>query len=103
MAQRDDLNELIDELAEDDPAIHSRIADALARRELARALAARRRALKLSQQQVAARMGTSQGQIVRFEAGADSRLSTYTRYAAAVGHRVGWHLEPAPEADLVDA
>ena len=39
-------------------------------------------------------MGTSQGQITRFESGADTRLSTVTRYAAAVGMKVEWTLAP---------
>ena len=43
-------------------------------------------------------MGTSQGQITRLEAGADTRLSTVERYAAALGVKVAWHLEPAPTA-----
>jgi hypothetical protein len=39
-------------------------------------------------------MGTSQGQITRFESGADTRLSTVARYAAAVGMKVEWNLAP---------
>ena len=42
----------------------------------------------MSQTQVAARMGTSQSAVARFEAGAgagDVRLSTLERYAAAIG------------------
>ncbi len=59
------------------------------RRRLVDELAARRRKLRLSQTEVAARMGTSQSAVARLEAGeADVRLSTLERYAAALGHRL---------------
>lgn len=96
MAGKDDLDSLIDEFAEDDPGIHARVAAALDRRQLARQLAARRKEAGLTQSEVAERMGTSQGQIARFESGADTRLSTVARYAATVGLNVGWNLEPSP-------
>ena len=98
MARRDDLDTLIDELAHDDPEIHLRIAAALERRELARQLADHRRAAGLTQVEVAERMGTSQGQVTRFESGADTRLSTVARYAAALGVKVDWTIAPAPRA-----
>lgn len=64
------------------------------RRALTDALVARRLELGLSQTEVAARMGTSQSAVARFEAGtADLRLSTLERYAAAIGHVLDWHLE----------
>jgi transcriptional regulator with XRE-family HTH domain len=64
-----------------------------ARRRLAAELAARRRALGLSQTVVAARMGTSQSAVARLEAGdADVRLATLERYAAALGRRLEWRL-----------
>lgn len=91
---KDDLDQLIDELAADDPTITSRIAAALGRRELARQLAERRRRAGLTQTELARRMGTSQGQVTRFESGADTRLSTVARYAAAVGMKVEWTLAP---------
>jgi DNA-binding transcriptional regulator YiaG len=91
---KDDLDQLIDELAQDDPTIGSRVAAALGRRELARQLAERRRNAGLTQSQLAQRMGTSQGQVTRFESGADTRLSTVARYAAAVGMKVEWTLAP---------
>ena len=94
MAREDDLDQLIDDLAEDDPAVTLRVAAALERRELARQLAERRRGAGLTQAELARRMGTSQGQITRFESGADTRLSTVARYAAAVGVRLHWSLQP---------
>lgn len=100
MATKDDLDRLIDELAEDDPGVTLRVAAALERRELARQLADRRRQAGLTQSELAKRMRTSQGQVTRFESGADTRLSTVARYAAAVGMKVEWSLAPIarPEA-----
>jgi hypothetical protein len=76
MARKDDLDQLIDELAEEDAALPLRVAAALERHELARQLAQRAQDAGLTQAELAARMGTSQGQITRFESGADTRLST---------------------------
>ena len=95
MARRDDLDTLIDELAEDDPGLRLRVAAALERRELARQLADRRRAAGLTQVAIAERMGTSQGQVTRFESGADTRLSTVARYAAALGVKIDWTITTA--------
>lgn len=97
LVAKDDLDRLLDDFAKDDPAITSRIAAALERRELARQLAERRRTAGLTQTQLAKRMGTSQGQVTRLESGADTRLSTVARYAAAVGMRVEWTLAPLPK------
>ena len=61
---------------------------------MAQELIALRRRLGLSQTEVAARMGTSQSAVARLEsAGADLRLSTLERYAAALDHRLEWRLE----------
>jgi DNA-binding transcriptional regulator YiaG len=90
----DDLDAYIDELAETDPLIYEKVEAALERRELARDLAERRRDAGLTQCEVAERMGTSQGQVARFESGADTRMSTVARYATAVGARIAWSIEP---------
>jgi transcriptional regulator with XRE-family HTH domain len=67
------------------------------RRELTESLVSARVAEGLSQTEVAARMGTSQSSVARLESGsADVRLSTLERYAAALGHRLDWHLESGP-------
>ena len=67
------------------------------RRELADELAGRRRALGLTQTEVAARMGTSQSAVARLETGgSDILLSTVDRYAAALGWRLEWKLEREP-------
>lgn len=95
MAKPDDLDAYIDELAETDPLIHERIEAALERQTLARNLAERRQGAGLTQCDVAERMGTSQGQVARFESGADTRMSTVARYAAAVGLQISWSIKPA--------
>ena len=90
----DDLDAYIDELAETDPLIYEKIEAAVERQTLARDLAQRRRDAGLTQCEVAERMGTSQGQIARFESGADTRMSTVARYATAVGARIAWTIKP---------
>jgi predicted transcriptional regulator len=43
---------------------------------------------------VAARMGTSQSAVARFESGdLDVRLSTVERYASALGGKLEWRIE----------
>ena len=60
-------------------------------------MAAKRRALGLSQTEVAARMGTSQSAVARLESGdADVRWSTIERYAAALGHQLEISLKEEP-------
>lgn len=95
MAPRDDLDQLIDEFAQTDPEVRARVDAALERRVLARELAARRREAGLTQVELARRMGTSQAQVTRFESGADTRMSTVGRYAAALGVKLGWTITAA--------
>jgi predicted XRE-type DNA-binding protein len=67
------------------------------RRRLVTELTAQRQAAGLSQTQVAARMGTSQSAVARFEAAeADVRASTLERYAAAIGSQISWRLQDTP-------
>ncbi|HUY57658.1 MAG TPA: helix-turn-helix domain-containing protein [Candidatus Micrarchaeaceae archaeon] len=69
------------------------------RRSLASELTTRRMNLRLSQTEVAARMGTSQSAVARLESGlADVRLSTLERYAAALEQRLDWRLEARQDA-----
>jgi ribosome-binding protein aMBF1 (putative translation factor) len=70
------------------------------RRRLVTELTAERQAARLSQTEVAARMGTSQSAVARLESGeADARASTLERYAAAIGCQITWRLQdPAPPA-----
>ena len=61
------------------------------RQELVDDLAARRRAIGLSQTEVAALMGTSQSAVARLESGhSDVRFSTLERYAAALDQHLDW-------------
>jgi len=63
--------------------------------ELLEQLVERRRSLGLSQTEVAARMGTSQSALARLESGqSDTRMSTLTRYAAALDTQLGFALRP---------
>ncbi len=67
------------------------------RQALVSELVARRRTLGLSQTEVAARMGTSQSAVARFEAGSgDFRVTTFERYAAALGGEIEWRLTDEP-------
>jgi DNA-binding Xre family transcriptional regulator len=74
------------------------------RRRLVTHLAAERQAARLSQTEVAARMGTSQSAVARLESGeADARASTLERYAAAIGCQITWQLQgSAPTARRED-
>jgi ribosome-binding protein aMBF1 (putative translation factor) len=71
------------------------------RRRLVTELTAERQAARLSQTEVAARMGTSQSAVARLESGeADTRASTLERYAAAIGCQLTWRLgDPARRED----
>ena len=61
------------------------------RRRLVADLTEQRQSAGLSQTEVAARMGTSQSAVARLEAGgADVRVSTLERYAAAIGSQITW-------------
>ncbi len=83
---RGELDELIDELSERDPAFEASLADARARTSLLKALVRTRKNADLTQHAVAERMGTTQSAVSEFEGGtADPRLSTLQRYARAVG------------------
>src|SRR6266566_1960126 len=63
------------------------------RRRLVGELAEQRKSARLSQTEVAARMGTSQSAVARLESGdADVRASTLERYAAAIGSEITWLL-----------
>jgi ribosome-binding protein aMBF1 (putative translation factor) len=69
------------------------------RRRLVTDLTAERQAARLSQTEVAARMGTSQSAVARLESGeADARVSTLERYAAAVGCQITWRLQDSVTA-----
>jgi predicted XRE-type DNA-binding protein len=71
------------------------------RRRLVEELAGLRKASRLSQTEVAARMGTSQSAVARLESGdADVRASTLERYAAAIGSQITWRPQARPDRDV---
>jgi transcriptional regulator with XRE-family HTH domain len=71
------------------------------RRRLVGELAELRKAARLSQTEVAARMGTSQSAVARLESGdADVRASTLERYAAAIGSQITWRPQARPDGDV---
>jgi DNA-binding XRE family transcriptional regulator len=68
------------------------------RRRLVGELAELRKSARLSQTEVAARMGTSQSAVARLESGdADVRASTLERYAAAIGSQITWRPQARPD------
>src|SRR5947209_9059301 len=85
----DFLAEIIDERTRSNPAFLRLVAEAEARRKLARRLAALREKRSLSQTVVAARMGTSASVVSKLEAGGDVKMSTFQRYCAAIGEKLG--------------
>lgn len=94
-ASRDFLDEVISERSRTNAGFRRLVDSALDRRQLLRALAARREQLGLTQTAVARKMGTSQSAIARIEAGElDAKLSTVERYASAIGQRLEWNVVP---------
>lgn len=95
MAERDFLDEMIDERTAENPEFPKLVDAAARRRELLRTLAERRQDQARSQTAVAAAMHSSQSSVARLEgSAADARLSTLDRYAEAVGYQIQWHLIP---------
>jgi DNA-binding XRE family transcriptional regulator len=72
------------------------------RRRLVGELAEQRKSARLSQTEVAARMGTSQSAVARLESGdADVRASTLERYAAAIGSQITWRSQGRPDGEVM--
>lgn len=84
---RDDLDAFIAKRSKRNPQFRRQVDEAVLRREMARALAAKREAADLSQTVVAARMGTSASVVSKLEAGADVKVSTLQKYCAVLGLR----------------
>jgi DNA-binding transcriptional regulator YiaG len=85
---KDFVAEIIAERTRNNPGFPRLVAEAEARRKLARRLAAIRERRALSQTMVAARMGTSASVVSKLEAGGDIKMSTFQRYLAAIGETV---------------
>src|SRR5687767_12206665 len=84
--ERDDLDEMIDEIAAD-PVAYAAYEDTLRRKGLLRGLVEARG--NASQQAIADKMGTTQSAVSDIENGrVDPRLSTLQRYARAVDRRL---------------
>jgi DNA-binding transcriptional regulator YiaG len=92
---KDFVAEIIAEHTRKNPHFPRLVAEAEARRRLARRLAAIREKRAISQTVVAARMGTSASVVSKLEAGGDVKLSTFQRYCAAIGETVTFAAEPA--------
>jgi len=91
MPQKDFLNELIEEGTRESADFPAMVDAAYERRRLFRKLRHKREAAGLTQNDVAARMGTSESVVARIERGdSGTRLSVLDHYALAVGHRVEW-------------
>jgi hypothetical protein len=85
---RDFLTEVVEGRTAKNPAFPRLVAEAEARRKLARKLAALREGKALSQTVVAARMGTSASGVSKLEAGGDVKVLTLQRYCAAIGEKL---------------
>ncbi len=92
---KDFLTEIIAERTRRNPEFPRLVAEADARRKLARRLAALREKRALSQTLVAARMGTSASVVSKLEAGGDVKMSTLQRYCAAIGENLPLTAVPA--------
>jgi transcriptional regulator with XRE-family HTH domain len=87
------LQELLDEATTSNPGFPRLVAAAERQRELVRWLTDRRRSQRLSQSEVARRMGTTQPAIAKIEAFRhEPLLSTLQRYAASVGSVIEFEL-----------
>jgi ribosome-binding protein aMBF1 (putative translation factor) len=84
---RDFLSEVIRERTAKNPEFPNLVAEAEARRKLARKLVTLRERKALSQTVVAARMRTSASVVSKLEAGGDVKVSTLQRYCAAIGEK----------------
>lgn len=89
----DFLDELTEEWTRQNPDFPALTDAAYDRLVLMRTLGKLRREAGLSQTAVAAKMGTSQGQLARLEmAESDPRMSTLDRFAVALGYSLQWTL-----------
>ena len=93
MQKRDDLDEFIARRTAMNPEFPKLMKAAIETRRLVRQLAAERERQGLSQEKVAAALGTKQPNVARLERGAvDPKHTTLVRYASLLGRRIT--LEP---------
>jgi predicted transcriptional regulator len=101
MAERDFLDELVEERTARNPEFPRLLEAAEQRRKLLRTLAEKREEQQRTQTEVAAVMHSSQSSVARLEgAASDVRLSTIQRYADAIGFQIQLHLVPLEEASV---
>ncbi len=85
--------EILDDYAAPDPSFPQLYESVVRERSLLRLLAEKRKAVGISQRELARRAGTSQPAIARLERGeVDPKLSTLERFAAAIGQQVDWRI-----------
>ena len=87
---KDFLDELITESSAQDSSFAGKVEAAFDRRVFARGMAEKRKAMRLSQQVVAERMGSTQPVVSKIENGGDVQISTLERYAMAIECRLEW-------------
>ncbi len=100
MVKRDDLDAFIAARTARNPNFPELLQAELATRRLVLQLAAERERQGLSQEQVAAALGTKQPNVARLErGGVDPKHSSLARYASLLGWRITLEplLEPAPQ------
>ncbi len=89
MGKRDDLDEFIAKRTALNPEFPKLMKAAIETRRLVRQLAAERQRLGLSQEKVAAALGTKQPNVARLERGVgDPKHTTLVRYASLLGKRL---------------
>lgn len=99
MAEKDFLDEVVEERTARSPEFPQMVEAAARRRQLLSALAEKRREHERSQTAVAAAMHSSQSSIARLESSAtDARISTVDRYAQVLGYAVQYQLVPISQA-----
>lgn len=87
-------NKFLDHLL-DDPAVKAEYDKLAPEYALVREMIKARKRARLTQDEVAARMGTTKSAIARLEsAGHKPSLRSIERYAAATGHKLEWRLVP---------
>jgi len=102
MQKKDDLDEFIARRTAMNPEFPKLMKAAIETRRLVRQLAAERERQGLSQEKVAAALGTKQPNVARLERGAvDPKHTTLVRYASLLGRRIT--LEPVRREEPTSA
>ncbi len=92
--KRDFLDEFIEERTKKNPNFPQLLAEADARRALARRLVNARVQRGMTQTTVAAAMRTAQSVVSKLEAGSDVKLSTMQRYCQVIGQELVLSIGP---------